>query len=82
MSVEVGESSLTSFCGFLFSSGILIFLGGACAWKLFFMAPDKLLLLSPAFGEVSLPRVPFLSKGETLPMAMVLVGDCAVHGSL
>ena len=78
MSVDVGESSLTSLCGPFFSSRDAFFgLGGAAWEKLFLVIPFE-----PAFLGEAFLTVPLREIGETAPIASVFVGDWAVVGSL
>lgn len=70
MSVDVGESSVTSFYGFFDSSDGSLILGAAG------VMPFDFFILSVLLGDLSPSFVPcFLRSGETEPMAMILVGD-------
>ena len=85
MSWEVGESSTTSLIGFLVSSvySFSLLVPSLSSNKLHIMASVYFIEPSGAcLGERSLTIVLRRIRGDTAPMAMVLVGEHDVTGSV
>ena len=84
MSWEVGESSTTSLAGFLVSSvySFSLAVPSLSSNKLHIMASVYFMPPVAPFGDKSLTIVLRRIRGETEPIAMVLVGEHDVTGSV